>query len=101
MHDMTRDRITEIIVARLREHLESVGGAALDLGAETPLLGREGVVDSLGLVSVIVSVEQSLEDELGISVSLADERAFSQRTSPFRTVGSLAAYAEALVAGGG
>lgn len=97
---MTQDRITEIILARLREHLEAVGDASRDLDAETPLLGRQGVVDSLGLVSVIVSVEQALADELDLTVSLADDRAFSQRSSPFRTVGSLAAYATAQAGGG-
>ncbi len=93
------DRIQNIILERLREHITSQGTEpSAPLGPETPLLGRQGVVDSLGLVTVVVSVEQSIEDELGAAVTLADERAFSQRSSPFRTVGSLAAYAEELVA---
>ena len=36
---------------------------------------------------------QALQDELNVAVSLADEKALSQRQSPYRTVGSLAAYA--------
>ena len=39
-----------------------------------------------------MAVEQAVEDELGASVTLADEKAMSQSTSPFRTVGTLAAY---------
>jgi D-alanine--poly(phosphoribitol) ligase subunit 2 len=40
-----------------------------------------------------VALEQALEREHTISVSLADEHALSQRRSPYRTVGTLAAYA--------
>jgi acyl carrier protein len=92
------ERTTGIILTQLRDHLETAGIPASDLGPDTPLLGRNGVVDSLGLVSVIVSVEQAIADELGLSVSLADERAFSQKSSPFRTVGTLAAYAAEVLA---
>lgn len=95
-----RERIQSIILDRLREHMAAQGAEpSVALGPDTALLGQRGVVDSLGLVTVVVSVEQSIEDELGAAVTLADERAFSQRTSPFRTVGSLAAYAEELLAG--
>jgi D-alanine--poly(phosphoribitol) ligase subunit 2 len=69
----------------------------LDRGAETRLFGREGALDSLGLVSLIVSLEQALEDEFQVTVALADERALSQTRSPFRTIGSLAEYAQNLV----
>ena len=48
------------------------------------------ILDSMGLVTLVVGVEQAIEDELGVSVSLADARALSQRNSPYRTVGSLA-----------
>lgn len=69
--------------------------APIDLsrGAEAPLYGRDGVLDSLGLVSFLAAVEQALSDETGKPIALADERAVSQRSSPFRTIATLAAYA--------
>jgi acyl carrier protein len=67
----------------------------LDKAPETVLFGRDGRLDSLGLVGLIVAIEQALEDELGASVTLADEKAMSQRSSPFRTVGTLGAYVRA------
>lgn len=76
----------------------------LEKSPETALFGRAGRLDSLGLVNLIVAVEQAAEDELAVSVVLADEKAMSQRTSPFRTVGALAAYVRARLeerAGGG
>lgn len=73
-------------------------GGRIDVarGENAPLFGREGVLDSLGLVSFIVAVEQALDDSLGLAVTLADERAVSQRASPFRTIGTLADYVVAL-----
>lgn len=62
----------------------------------TPLVGG-AVIDSLGLVEVIMEVEQRLRRDHGADVTLADERAMSQRHSPFRTVGTLADYAALLL----
>lgn len=66
-------------------------------GQDAPLYGSEGALDSLGLVSFIIAVEQAIEDELGITVVLADEKAMSQKNSPFRSVGSLVDYVTQLI----
>lgn len=91
---MTQDVVAGIIV-RLLKAMQDSGEIDLpdrcDLG--TPLFGSEGLLDSMGLVSLIVALEQTLELEHAISVSLADEHALSQRRSPYRTVGTLAEYA--------
>ncbi|NJN98474.1 MAG: hypothetical protein HC875_32500 [Anaerolineales bacterium] len=62
------------------------------LNEETRLIGREAVLDSMGLVNLIIEVEQRLEDEHDVTVVLADERAMSQKNSPFRSVQTLADY---------
>lgn len=69
----------------------------VERGRDAPLYGRDGVLDSMGLVSFIAAVEQSIEDNRGISLTLADERALSQRRSPFRTIGTLADYVAILL----
>ena len=61
------------------------------------LLGETSTLDSLGLVNLVVLVEEKVQDDLGITVSLVDERAMSREKSPFRTVGSLAGYVEEVV----
>ena len=68
-----------------------------ELGEATPLFGKEGVLDSLGLVSLIVMIEQAIEDELEVSLILADEKAMSQATSPFLMVSLLVDYIDRLV----
>jgi acyl carrier protein len=69
----------------------------MDLGSETPLFGRNGILDSVGLVTLVVAVEQAIEDKFGVSISLADEKAISQKHSPYRTIGSLTEYASRLI----
>ena len=61
------------------------------------IYGDNSQLDSLELVSLIVAVEQNIEDEFGISITLADERAMSQENSPFRSVRSLADYVETIL----
>lgn len=67
-------------------------------GEEAPLYGRDGVLDSLALVSLIVLVEEKAHDTFGKPVTLADDRAMSQFRSPFRSLGSLTEYVLALAA---
>ncbi|MDX2240336.1 MAG: acyl carrier protein [Leptolyngbyaceae cyanobacterium bins.302] len=86
--------MVSLIVERVHEiGAEQEIELPVDLGNETPLFGQHGLLDSLGLVSLVVAVEQAIEDEYGVTVSLADEKAMSQKNSPYRTIGSLAAYA--------
>jgi acyl carrier protein len=66
----------------------------LDKSLDTQLLGREARFDSLGLVSLIVNVEERVIDEFQVALILGDEQAMSQRRSPFRTLGTLVEYVE-------
>lgn len=59
---------------------------------DTILFGNSGALDSLGLVNLIIATEQYVDSDLGVAFTLADERAMSQKSSPFRTVGTLADY---------
>jgi acyl carrier protein len=91
--ELDRDTAVQIIVASLREVLEqSDEPVPADLGEDTVIVGNTAVLDSLGVVSLIVEVEGRLEMEHEISVTLASDRAMSQRSSPFRTVGVMADY---------
>jgi acyl carrier protein len=63
----------------------------------TRLIGKKGILDSLGLVTLIVSIEQKLLDDHGIVATIADERALSMEKSPFKTVCSLSEYVTLLI----
>ena len=64
----------------------------LELSTETVLLGKDGNIDSITLVNLIVTIEESIEDELNVEITLVDEKALSQKESPFRTIGTLIDY---------
>jgi D-alanine--poly(phosphoribitol) ligase subunit 2 len=69
----------------------------LDGGEDAPLYGPDGRLSSLGLVSLIIAVEQAIEEQFGVAITLADERSFSLSQSPFRNVRALADYANTLL----
>jgi acyl carrier protein len=64
---------------------------------DTVIFGKESNLDSLGLVNFIVSLEQEINDTFDIEISLADEKAMSQSTSPFRTISTLVDYITMLI----
>jgi acyl carrier protein len=64
----------------------------------TALLDGDGGVDSLALVNLVVALEQLVFDETEQSIAIVDEDVYSSPESPFRTLGSLAAYLEKLLA---
>ena len=65
----------------------------LEIGPEAPIFGPDSKLDSLGLVSLLIDIEDSFADQ-GIEISLSDERAMSQQRSPYRDVSTLVAYIE-------
>ena len=94
---MQRAKITELIAETLTRVLAAEELPPPDrVDDSTPLVGG-AVIDSLGLVELIVEIEQRLRRDHGAAVTLADERAMSQKHSPFRTIGTLADYIESLL----
>ena len=69
----------------------------LDKSTDVVIFGISGRLDSLGLVTLIVAIEQRIEEEFGVTITLTDEGAISQRDSPFRTIGALADYISLLL----
>tara|TARA_Y100000748_G_C15321132_1_gene420090 strand:- start:205 stop:513 length:309 start_codon:yes stop_codon:yes gene_type:complete len=64
----------------------------LPISIELELFSENGVLDSLGLVNLIMSIEEKFEDYLDTSIVIADEKAMSQKNSPFQSVQSMADY---------
>lgn len=97
-----KDQIYSLIY-RAVESQNALRSEPLDTsrGIETLLFGEGGQLDSMALVSLIVSVEEEVESQFGVNLILASDRAMSARRSPFATVGSLADYVEALMSGSG
>ena len=93
-----REKLIQLIfraVDQVNGHLPNE--SHLEKSLETILSGEEAKLDSLGLISLIVALEQELEKEFGISVTLVDETTMSQDHNPFRTIRTLADYATNLL----
>jgi len=90
---VSRDQWTSIVTQSfVTTASESGAGVPPELGESTPLVGPGSVLDSMALVTLLLDVEQRLEEQAGVSVTLMNEQALSRRHSPFRTIGSLADY---------
>ena len=65
----------------------------LIVSPDAPLFGNGGQLDSMGLVALIIDIEEALR-EAGYNIILTAERAMSRAQSPFKDVPSLVAYIE-------
>lgn len=59
---------------------------------DSVLYGAGSALDSLGLVSFIMDLEEAINTRFGVQIVLADERAMMEKRNPFRDVAALAAY---------
>jgi acyl carrier protein len=93
-----KSKLQEIVLAAVEEINETLDSKlAINDKESCQLYGNGSGLDSISLVALIVTVEQKIEDELGASIILANEKAMSRRNSPFITVGTLVDYASELV----
>ena len=92
------ERIKQVIINSISEvNLNLPKERQLGESTDTVLFGEGGELDSLGLINLIVAVEQNIQDEFESTITLADERAMSQKQNPFRTLGSLEGYIAVLL----
>jgi hypothetical protein len=93
-----RQVLVDLIINKVKEiNPPALAASGTEPNADTRLFGKQGMFDSIGLVSLIVEIEQGVSDLTGKAVTLADDRAMSQNHSPFRSVGTLADYTLTLV----
>lgn len=86
------DVLTEILYPAVDEAKESIESAAgLSHTPDSPLFGNGGL-DSMGLVQFIVMVEERIEDTTEVELTLASDKAMSRKSSPFKTLATLAEY---------
>ena len=88
---VTKEEIIEIIFNSIDE-INEQNETHLVKNEKTKLFGRDSDLDSLGLVNLIVSVEENINERLNVSISIVDEKAMSQKKSPFKSVETLTDY---------
>jgi acyl carrier protein len=96
---VTADAVQDVVLQAMRlANLAREEGAQLTVSADAPIFGPDSPLDSLGLVALLLDIEDGLRG-IGCEVVLSDERAMSQKRSPFRNVPSLVAYITSIVRG--
>jgi hypothetical protein len=90
---MNRDDVVRDVYAAVQSVNElRPPSEPLACAEETILFGPGGGLDSLGLVSMILEVEEAVNRRYGTNLVLADEHAMGRKRNPFRDVRSLADY---------
>ena len=91
MASFPRDAAVRLVLTRLALLGQELGKPVLAQADEqTRLFGEASPLDSIGLVTLMADLEEDLYKATGRRVTIADERAMSRLTSPFRRVGLLA-----------
>ena len=86
---MERSQIQDIVLRAIeRINLSRRPDDQLDVRPDGSIFGPDSRLDSLGLVTLLIDVEEALQDA-GLDVTLNDARAMSATRSPFRNVPSL------------
>jgi len=90
---INKEIATKLIFKGIKDYNTQVNKKnQLPISIELELFSENGVLDSLGLVNLIMSIEEQFEDYLDTSIVIADEKAMSQKNSPFQSVQSMADY---------
>jgi len=58
---------------------------------------KDGIFDSLALVSFVSTVETMVSEMLGKKITIVSEKAFSQQHSPFKSMETLGSFIEELL----
>jgi acyl carrier protein len=84
---MNRSIIEQTVIQTISDYCSSEN-IDIAINFETPLIGSNRILDSMGLVNIIVDIETAFMEQ-NIEVTLTSESAMSSRISPFRNVASL------------
>ena len=88
-----KNKVIKTILETINEYNDGLSkNDQISSNLDSSIYGGSSNLDSMGLVSFIVGLEQSIEDKFDQSISLADEKAMSQKSSPYKNINSLADY---------
>ena len=90
---MTEKEVEQLIIEALNElNDEFPDDEKIIINSDAILFGKDSQIDSLSLVSLIVSIESKLCSILDRDLSLTDDRAMTRSESPFLNVQTLKSY---------
>lgn len=96
-----QQRILNIVYRAIEDvNRELPADKKLEKAETTELYSESSALDSLGLVKLILTTEEYLEDEFGVLVTISDQVVTSRAHNPFKTVQTFAEFIEDQLAKG-
>ena len=90
--------VAEIIYEAIDELNEEISGSKkISKEPDTVLFGHDSLLDSLGLVNLIITVEGLITDKFDLNITIVNEKAMSQKNSPFKSVQTLSDFILTLI----
>ncbi len=92
------ERITKAVYAAVDElNKQLPKGTQVEKAPDAPLYGSSGKLESLDFVTLIMEVEEKINAEFGVDITIADENLLSKEKSPFSSLRTLIEYLEELL----
>ncbi|MBL8012947.1 MAG: hypothetical protein JNN05_03790 [Candidatus Omnitrophica bacterium] len=88
-----QEKIIEVVfqaIDKINQYLSEEEKVGKSLNEQ--LIGPASKLDSLGIINLIVAVEEGLQENFATTMTLANENALSTSNSPFKNVQSLVDY---------
>jgi acyl carrier protein len=85
-------KLEELVKSQIKIFCEDNDIEIDELNKETRLIGADTVLDSMGLVTFLVELEDKLEELYSIQIEIADEKAMSRHRSPFISIETLTEF---------
>jgi len=89
-----QEDVLKIIKDEIRRLNEDLDYESLEhVDNSTLIFGGFDSIDSLSLIQLLTSIEKSIQNTVGIEISLADEEAMARKISPYENVQNLLDFA--------
>lgn len=94
---LDEDKSIKMIIESLNDLIDEdtedeIKVTILNANSDTRLFGTNGILDSMDVVILLSDLEERLDEEYDVAISLASDSIMSKARSPFRTVKSLSKY---------
>ena len=92
------DRASELLSLVIRA-IEKTAPDLRGPGPDTPLIGDQAVLDSVGLVSLLITIESEFNGAVDLAAAFMEHSNTDKPGNPFRTPRTLAGHIGALLDG--
>ena len=83
----------ELIFAAIKEvNMQQPPEYQLKLNKDEFLISDKSCIDSLGLITLLINIEEKISNKFKKNLNLLDEKLISEENTPFKTLGSLASW---------